>query len=70
MRMCRRRRTSVRYDPLLQAIWTAMFEGGCALGECRCRAAQRATGHSSLLEAGAQVLHDAKEVRGKRNPKR
>jgi hypothetical protein len=48
-----------------------MFEAGCALAECLCRAAQRVTGHSSLMEAGAEVLHDAKEeARDKRNLKR
>jgi hypothetical protein len=45
----------------LQAIWAVMAEGGGAFGECRCRAAQRVTGHSSSLEAGAEVLHDAKQ---------
>jgi hypothetical protein len=47
-----------------------MFEAGCAVAECLCRAAQGVTGHSSLMEAGAEVLHDTKEVRGKRNLKR
>jgi hypothetical protein len=61
MRMCRRRRISfihVRTTHLLEALWAAMLEGSCTLGERRCRAARRVTVHFNIMEAGVEIFKD------------
>jgi hypothetical protein len=47
-----------------------MGEGGCVLAECLCTTARRVIGHSDVMEAGAKVLSDLTDVRGKCNLKR